>query len=146
MSAGADGDPRRDTDDATRVGVAVDRMAVAFSREGRMWPRLCAAVIVARAVLHADRDTFAREIGLDPWSARALEEGGCAPLLAPLLLATLVPSIDWQSTGVAVPREPRHPAARRHPAAHLGVPRARPAPQGDNNDGHAPIGRGEGHG
>jgi WS/DGAT/MGAT family acyltransferase len=119
-----------DVDDGrTRVGVAVDRMAIALAREGTMWPRLCAAVIVARAVLQLDHDGFARCVGLDASRLRVLESGGCAPLLAPLVLPDLVPTIDWRSTGLAIPREPRHPAAARHPSAHRGPVHARPPPE-----------------
>jgi hypothetical protein len=118
--------------DRAPVDVAVDRLTRVLAGQGRMWPRLCAAVIVARAVLQLDRDAFASRVGLSVGSVRALEDGGCAPLLAPGLLPDLVPAIDWQAAGVAVPRAPRHPHARRHPSAYRGAPRARLPPAGDN--------------
>src|SRR5262249_12790585 len=61
-----------------RMAVAVERMARALGRDGRPWPRLCAAVMVARAATGLDLATFAARLRIDVTSLRALETGRCA--------------------------------------------------------------------
>jgi hypothetical protein len=85
--------------------------------EGRQWPALCAAVLVARAVLAVDRVRFAAMLGIDPTTAASLETGGCAPGLAPARLADIAPDVDWWSMGVPLTRA-RSPTVAHHPSAH----------------------------
>jgi hypothetical protein len=85
--------------------------------EGRQWPALCAAVLVARAALSVDRAGFAALLGVEPHVATALETGWCAPGLAPARLADVVPDVDWWSMGVPLTRA-RSPTVAHHPSAH----------------------------
>lgn len=85
---------------------------------GACWPALAAAVLLARARLHADPATFARLLGVPLPVALDLEEGRCAPLLAPPSLSSIAPEVDWSALGVrARERPPPDDPATRHPSA-----------------------------
>ena len=92
-------------------------LTVVLRDEGRQWPALCAAVLVARAVLAVDRVRFAAMLGIEPCMAASMETGGCAPGLAPARLADVVPDVDWWSMGVPLTRA-RSPTVAHHPSAH----------------------------
>lgn len=100
-----------------QVVLAQRRLTLALAQEGRQWPALCAAVLVTRGGLGLDIASFARVLGVSEATATQLEQGGCAPLLAPQALARLEPALDWAAIGLPVMTEPRHEAATRHPAA-----------------------------
>ena len=92
-------------------------LTLVLREEGRQWPALCAAVLVARAQLAVDQARFAALVGIDPATAAALETGGCAPGLAPARLADIAPDVDWWSMGVPLTRA-RSPTVAHHPSAH----------------------------
>jgi hypothetical protein len=98
-------------------GRARRHLTAALREEGRQWPALCAAVLVARAQLAVDRTRFAAMVGNDPTAAAALETGGCAPGVAPPRLADVAPDVDWWAMGVPLTRE-RSPTVANHPSAH----------------------------
>jgi hypothetical protein len=102
----------------SRVGVAHRKLSAQLGREGRQWPALCAAVIVARAQLGLDPAAMARRLRVPVRTVEQLEAGGCAPVIAPLTLAGLAPELDWVGAGLPIRPPPSHPAACRHPSAH----------------------------
>ena len=92
-------------------------LTAVLREDGRQWPALCAAVLVARAALSVDRVGFAALLGVDVHVTASLETGGCAPGLAPARLADVVPDVDWWAMGVPLTRA-RSPTVARHPSAH----------------------------
>jgi hypothetical protein len=87
------------------------RLEARLAAKGHPWPAFATLLIVTRARRRLDRLAFGALVGIDVADVIALEEGEAHPAVAPMLLATLVPEVDWWSV-VADALGPGRPAGR----------------------------------
>jgi len=74
-------------------------------------------VLVTRGGLGLGVAEFARLLGVSEATVNKLEQGECAPPLAPPSLRQLEPALDWAAIGLPVGSGGSREAAVRHPSA-----------------------------